>query len=219
MSCLASAADRFDAICRDMACPQVGVVGEIFLKFNPFAHKHITDWLIERGIEVVPSILTDFFMQTFVNQKVRVASHIEKKTASSFLYKLGYKLVARQIDEVNRIAGAFRYFTPFKSIFEEAADAEKVISLNAQFGEGWLLPGEMVAYRRQGVTNVISLQPFGCIANHIVSKGIEKRIKSLFPDLNILSLDFDSGVSEVNIINRMLLFVDNLKKEEPCPKM
>lgn len=219
MSCLASAAGRFDAICRDMACPQVGVVGEIFLKFNPFAHKHITDWLIERGIEVVPSILTDFFMQTFVNQKVRVASHIEKKTASSFLYKLGYKLVARQIDEVNRIAGAFRYFTPFKSIFEEAADAEKVISLNAQFGEGWLLPGEMVAYRRQGVTNVISLQPFGCIANHIVSKGIEKRIKSLFPDLNILSLDFDSGVSEVNIINRMLLFVDNLKKEEPCPKM
>lgn len=60
---------------------------------------------------------------------------------------------------------------------------------------------------------MISLQPFGCIANHIVSKGIEKRIKSFFPELNILSLDFDSGVSNVNITNRILLFIDNLKKQ------
>lgn len=67
---------------------------------------------------------------------------------------------------------------------------------------------------RQGVRSVISLQPFGCIANHIVSKGVEKKIKSYFPDMNILSLDFDSGVSDVNITNRLLLFVDNLKKEE-----
>ena len=64
---------------------------------------------------------------------------------------------------------------------------------------------------RRGVDNVISLQPFGCIANHIVSKGIEKRMKRFFPDLNLLSLDFDSGVSDVNIINRLLLFIDNLK--------
>ena len=64
---------------------------------------------------------------------------------------------------------------------------------------------------RQGVTHVVSLQPFGCIANHIVSKGIEKRIKKLYPELNILSLDFDSGVSDVNVRNRVLLFVDNLK--------
>lgn len=113
---------------------------------------------------------------------------------------------------MNRIAGNFRYFTPFADIFEEAEEAAKVVSLNAQFGEGWLLPAEIISYARQGVTNVVCLQPFGCIANHIVSKGIEKRIKSLCPEVNMLSLDFDSGVSDVNIVNRMLLFIDNLKK-------
>ena len=81
-----------------------------------------------------------------------------------------------------------------------------------RFGEGWLLPAEIVAFAREGVNNVISLQPFGCIANHIVAKGIEKRVRNFYPDINFLSLDFDSGVSEVNIVNRMLLFMDNLKK-------
>lgn len=86
-----------------------------------------------------------------------------------------------------------------------------MISLCAQFGEGWLLPGEILSMTKQGVKHVISLQPFGCIANHIVAKGMEKRIKDLYPEINFLSLDFDSGVSDVNIKNRILLFIDNLK--------
>ena len=117
----------------------------------------------------------------------------------------------KQIDKINETASKFRYFAPFNDIFEEAEGAKSVISLNAQFGEGWLLPAEIVSYARQGVNNVVSLQPFGCIANHIVSRGVEKRIKSFYPDINLLSLDFDSGVSDVNITNRMLLFIDNLK--------
>lgn len=80
----------------------------------------------------------------------------------------------------------------------------------AQFGEGWLLPGEVSELYRHGVRNVVSLQPFGCIANHIISKGIEKKLHMLYPELNFLSLDFDSGVSEVNVYNRLLLFLDNL---------
>ena len=100
---------------------------------------------------------------------------------------------------------------PFEDVFEQARQASRVITLNAQFGEGWLLPGEIVSYASQGVKNVVSLQPFGCIANHIVAKGMEKRITRLFPDLNLLSLDFDSGVSEVNVTNRLLLFTNNLK--------
>lgn len=82
--------------------------------------------------------------------------------------------------------------------------------MSAQFGEGWMLPGEIATLYRHGVKNILSLQPFGCIANHIVVRGVEKRIKSLFPDINLLCLDFDGGVSEVNRINRMLLFEDNL---------
>lgn len=208
---LSEAARQFNDICRDLDCPKVGVVGEIFLKFNPFAQKNVIEWLTEQGIEVVPSVLADFFMQNFVNRKVRVESCIQQQFLPDFVYKLAYKMVGRQIEKFNKVGSEFRYFNPFKDIFEEADEAKKVISLNAQFGEGWLLPAEILSYARQGIYNVVSLQPFGCIANHIVSKGIEKRIKSVIPELNMLSLDFDSGVSDVNITNRLLLFIDHLK--------
>lgn len=208
---LSEAARQFNGICRDLDCPKVGVVGEIFLKFNPFAQKNVIEWLTEQGIEVVPSVLADFFMQNFVNRKVRVESCIQQQFLPDFVYKLAYKMVGRQIEKFNKVGSEFRYFNPFKDIFEEADEAKKVISLNAQFGEGWLLPAEILSYARQGIYNVVSLQPFGCIANHIVSKGIEKRIKSVIPELNMLSLDFDSGVSDVNITNRLLLFIDHLK--------
>lgn len=209
---MSQAAEEFNAISRDIDCPKVGVVGEIFLKFNPFAQKNIIEWLTEQGIEVVPSVLADFFMQNFVNRKVRVESHIQKETLPAFIYKSAYLLIKKQIEKANRIGKEFRYFVPFKDIFEEAEEAQKVISLNAQFGEGWLLPAEIMSYARQGIYNVVSLQPFGCIANHIVSKGIEKRIKQFYPELHILSLDFDSGVSDVNVTNRLLLFINHLKQ-------
>lgn len=208
---LGLAARQFNSICRDIDCPRVGIVGEIFLKFNPFAHKDITTWMTQRGIEVVPSTLIDFFMQAFVNKKIRRETDITHGIFPKSLYRLEYDIFWRQIKKVNRIAGQFRYFTPFKNIFEEAEEARQVITLNAQFGEGWLLPAEIFTYASQGINNVVSLQPFGCIANHIVSKGVEKRIKALLPDMNILSLDFDSGVSDVNVTNRLLLFIDNLR--------
>lgn len=209
---LALAASDFNGICLEKDCPKVGVVGEIYLKFNPFAHRNLLSWLNSRGIEIVPPMLTDFFMQSFVNKKVKVETNILHKDLPDFVYKDLYKILRKQIVKFDTVAGQFRLYTPFEDIFEQADKASKAISLNAQFGEGWLLPAEMLSLAQKGVNNIISLQPFGCIANHIVSKGIEKRIKTLVPDANILSLDFDSGVSEVNIINRMLLFIDKLKK-------
>ena len=209
---LEEAVQDFNAICLEKDCPRVGVVGEIFLKFNPFAQKNIIDWLIAQGIEVVPPIMADFFMQTFVNRQVNIASHVDKSHLPPFLISGEYKLVKKQFDKVNRIGREFRYFLPFQDIFQEAEEAEKVINLNAQFGEGWLLPAEVMSYAKQGIHSVVSLQPFGCIANHIVARGVEKRIKALCPDINLLSLDFDSGVSDVNITNRLLLFIDNLRR-------
>lgn len=211
---LQSAADEFNAICKKCNVPKIGIVGEIFLKFNPFAQKNIIDWLIDKDIEVVPPILSSFFMQSFVNRKVNVKSHVENKQISDFLLDWGYKIIKIQIDKINTIAGQFRYFIPFSDIFEEAMEAKNLVSLHAQFGEGWLLPAEITSFIHQGVNNVVSLQPFGCIANHIVAKGIEKRVKNIYPNINFLSLDFDSGVSDVNIANRMLLFIDNLKNEK-----
>lgn len=210
---LARAAAEFDAVCNDKQLPKVGLVGEIFLKFNPFAQRHVADWLMDRGIEVVPPMLTGFFLQTFVNRKAKVKQHVEPKRLSDAFMKISYEVIQKQVSKVNRIASAFRFFTPFDDIFDIAARVDNVIPLTAQFGEGWLLPAEIVLYAQSGVNHVISLQPFGCIANHILSKGLEKRIKDLFPTINLLSLDFDSGVSDVNITNRLLLFVDNLKKE------
>lgn len=211
VSYIAMAANEFNRICRDAECPKVCVVGEIFLKFNPFAQKHVTDWLMARGVEIEPPLLLDFFMQSFVNRRVDEAAHLRRRSITDFAYGLAYKRIRKHIERMNRAASTFKYFTPFTDIFAEAEEARKVITLSAQFGEGWLLPAEIMSCARQGVRSVVSLQPFGCIANHIVSKGVEKKIKAFFPDMNILSLDFDSGVSDVNITNRLLLFIDNLK--------
>ncbi len=214
LSYLSMAATEFNRICYDVERPKVCVVGEIFLKFNPFAQKNVTDWLISQGVEIVPPLLLDFFMQSFVNNRIDRQTHLKRRSITDFIYSLVYKRIRKHIARVNKAASSFRYFTPFNDIFEEADEARKVISLGAQFGEGWLLPAEIMSCARQGVRDVVSLQPFGCIANHIVSKGIEKKIKMFFPDMNILSLDFDNGVSDVNVTNRLLLFIDNLKGKE-----
>ncbi len=209
---LAQAAKDFNAItCADKPLPRVGIVGEIYLKFNPFAQKNICDWLIGQGIEVVPPLLSDFFVQNFVNYEVQQASGVDRKMMPGRLIHWLYGRLWKRIEKFNRIGSGYRLFTPFHNIYDESQDASQVVSLNAQFGEGWLLPGEMISLAKQGVDHVISLQPFGCIANHIVSKGIEKRVKDLYPQMRILSLDFDSGVSDVNIVNRLLLFIDGIK--------
>lgn len=207
---LSIAAKEFNEICRNVECPKVGVVGEIYLKFNSFAQRNIVDWLTDQHIEVVPPVLVDFFTQAFVNRRVNIATHITKRGVADIAMDGLYHLVRNEINRVNRIGADFRYFVSFNDIFHEAERAKEIITLNAQFGEGWLLPAEIISYAESGVKSVISLQPFGCIANHIVSKGIEKRLKTLYPDLNLLSLDFDSGVSDVNIKNRLLLFIDKL---------
>lgn len=206
------AAREFNSICLNKECAKVGIVGEIYLKFNPFAQRNLLDWLISQGVEVAPPNLIDFFMQSFVNSKANRDAHLSRKSVSDIFEKVSYRWVNKFINAANSAASEFKYFTPFGNIWDEASEAKNVVSLNAQFGEGWLLPAEIISYVRSGVRDVISLQPFGCIANHIVSKGVEKRIKELYPEINLLSLDFDSGVSDTNIINRMLLFIDRLKK-------
>lgn len=203
----------FNSICSDATYPKVGIVGEIYLKFNSFSHRNIVDYLSEEHIEVEPPVITEFFTQTFVNRKAKIEAYLAKKGIIDIAYKGLYNIIKKEIEKVNIKCSEFKYFTPFKDIFHEAKLAKEVITLNAQFGEGWLLPAEIISYSQRGINNIISLQPFGCIANHIVSKGIEKRIKTLYPSINLLSLDFDSGVSDINIKNRLLLFINKVKEE------
>ncbi len=207
---IAQAAKDFDDITADKELPAVGIVGEIFLKFNPFAHQFLERRIIKSGCEVVPPLLLPFFLQEFVNTIVQKHMGLKCSNVPDFLIKSAYSLIWRRQKKVNRIASRFRYFRPFTNIFDEAKDVNGIVSLAAQFGEGWLLPSDIISMVKQGVNNVASLQPFGCIANHIVSKGIEKKLKAMFPQLNLVSLDFDSGVSSVNVTNRLLLFLDGI---------
>lgn len=206
------AAVAFDRISDDSQHPRAGIVGEIYLKFNSFAHHNLPHWLVEHGVEVVPPMLTDFFTQYFVNRRTNKASLVEKSNIPNWVMDLVYRLLTQYVKRFDKACAANRHYTPFHDIFEEAQNASEILTLSAQFGEGWLLPGEVATYYRHGVKNILSMQPFGCIANHIVVRGIEKKIKQLYPDINLLAVDFDGGVSGANILNRMLLFVDNIRE-------
>ena len=160
-------------------------------------------------------------MQAFVNRITNRKFGLERHHMPNVIADVLYMWVNKQVKKFNEIGEGFRYFTPIEDIFELANDGKNIINMAAQFGEGWLLPAEVVNFAKHGIENVISLQPFGCIANHIISKGIEKKIKSLYPHMNLLSLDFDSGVSDVNVTNRLLLFVENIRTSAapaPAPK-
>jgi predicted nucleotide-binding protein (sugar kinase/HSP70/actin superfamily) len=165
-----------------------------------------------RGAEVAPPVLLPFFMQAFVNLSVNTKLNLARYTLSDFLIAQAYRWAARKIARTNAAGSGFRYFAPFPDIFEEADCGAQIVSLAAQFGEGWLLPAETVSFAKSGVNNVLCLQPFGCISNHIVAKGVEKKIRALHPNLNLLALDFDGGTSQVNITNRLLLFMSSLER-------
>ncbi|MDR0843150.1 MAG: acyl-CoA dehydratase activase-related protein [Acidobacteriota bacterium] len=207
---LALAAREYDAAVTDAVLPKVGLVGEIFLKLNSYANRSAAQWLMEQGVEVSPPGLLPFFMQTFVNLRVNAEIGLSRTTLSDFLLAKTYHWAKRQIARTNAAGRGFRYFTPFDDIFDEAACGAEVVNLAAQFGEGWLLPAETVSFAKNGVSNVICLQPFGCISNHIVAKGVEKKIKTLYPHMNLLALDYDGGTSQVNITNRLLLFLTQI---------
>ena len=209
---LGQAADEFNQIpiYTDKTYPKVGITGEIFLKFNPYSHKYVPDWLMAHGVEVIPSAVHNFFLRSFVNFEYNRKKNLIKPKLPSVAIQLLWKYIHHQKVECEKVASRFRFYQPFDDIFTLASYGEQVVSLSAQFGEGWLLPAEVIGFIKQGCNNVVSMQPFGCIANHIVAKKKKKKLKTLYPQLNMLSLDFDGGVSETNIANRLLLFLGNM---------
>lgn len=194
--------------------PQVGIVGEIYLKYNPYANMHVADWLVSQGIEPRFPDLMDFFTQEFINLKVNTKHNLRTTSLGTKIFADYLKLRYDRFEKkVEAIASKFKYYRPKHGIDSEAKNAEQVLSLVNQFGEGWLIPAEIVSFSQEGVNNVVSLQPFGCIANHIISKGIEKRIKTLYPKTSLLFLDFDGNTSEVNVFNRLHFLAQNAKNE------
>ncbi len=208
------AAEEFNAIeVYDKEYPKAGIAGEIFLKFNPYSHRYVPDWLMDHGVEVVPPTIHNFFLRAFVNYKFNKDNHVKRFKVPELVIDMAYSLITKIMRKFDEQAKVFRYYVPEIDIKTQSKLAEDIICLSAQFGEGWLLPAEVIAYIKQGCTNVVSMQPFGCIANHIVVRGIEKKLKEAYPELNMLALDFDGGVSEANIANRLLLFLSNMQQK------
>jgi len=193
--------------------PKIGIVGEIFVKYNSFGHHYIVDWLIEQGIEVVVPPIMDFFIQEFVNTEVNMKANLTLKNSikSIFLFFLERR-ANKYLSKVEKLNSKFRFYSPFHKIRDISKKAANILNLVNQFGEGWLIPAEIASFADEGINNVVSLQPFGCIANQVISKGIEKRVKDLYPNTNLLFLDFDDGTSEVNILNRLHFMVRNVSE-------
>ena len=191
--------------------PRIGIVGEIYIKYNSFGNLNIVDWLISQGVEVVVPPLIDFFLQAFVNLDVNKQQNLRHASSWSDMILYFFELYAnRFVNRSNRILKRYNRYEQMHGIRYVSEKASEIINLANQFGEGWLIPGEIASFAENGVNNVVSVQPFGCIANHVISKGIEKRIRDRYPNMNLLFLDFDSGMSEVNILNRLHFMVKNV---------
>ncbi|MFH0840612.1 MAG: acyl-CoA dehydratase activase-related protein [bacterium] len=210
------AALDFDSIInKEKEISRVGIVGEIYVQYNNFANCQIADWLIKQGLEPNIPPLISYFMQRFVNDEFNKNNFIKKKTWKSKALKPFVKLLEiwanSYLKKANKLCSGFEFWRPFNNIRDVAKLAEKATSLSNQSGEGWLITGEILAFAEEGITKVISAQPFGCIANHITAKGIKRRIKDkdLHPEMQLLYLDFDpdSAFTKVNIHNRLNLMI------------
>ncbi len=210
------AVDEYNAIETNGITPRsIGLIGEIYIKYNSFGQLHITEWLQDQGIEVVVPSLMSFLLQAFVNDKVNDKHDIEK---SSFQSKIVAKFlkgyVSSRDKKWDKIKRRFRFYRPEGSIFDMASDASSVLNLVNQFGEGWLIAGEVMELSRSGIDKVVCLQPFGCIANHIVARGIENRLRKVCPKTGLLFLDIDSSVARVNLENRLHFLIDQMGRED-----
>ena len=215
LSVLKDAVEEFNRIevIRDKI-PRVGIVGEIYVKYNPIGNNHAIDYLIEHGVEPVIPPLINMFTQWFVNIDVKNDYLIDHKPVMKQLGHIFEKKYNKIDAEFENIMSYFKYNHPKHNIRHIADLAKKVINLSVHyFGEGWLIAGDILAFEDYGINNVLCLQPFGCIANHIVAKGIENTLKKANPKLNVLFLDIDSGVSPVNLHNRLYLLMKNAEKE------
>ncbi len=194
--------------------PRIGVVGEIFVKYNFFSNGNIIDWLISQGVEVVLPPIQNFFAQRFINETYDQRA-LFKRSFKDFVKHIILELYTKYyLNKIEKIMEGFRFNQKTPGLRELAEITEQVVSLANQYGEGWLLPAEMIAMLKRGVYNIVCIQPFGCISNHITGKGIEGSLKKLFPQLNLLALDMDAGISEVNILNRLHFMVRLAREQE-----
>ena len=195
----------------DIKKPKVGIVGEILVKFSPLANNHVVELLESEGAEAVMPDLLDFLLYCFYNSNFK-AEHLGMKKSTARLCNAGIALLEFFRKTARKELAASKHFTPPSEIRDLAEMAKGFVSLGNQTGEGWFLTGEMLELIHSGVKNIICTQPFGCLPNHIVGKGVIKELRKNYPESNIIAVDYDPGASEVNQLNRIKLMLATAQK-------
>ena len=217
---------RFKQLCReiiedfdnnlellDVKKPRVGVVGEILVKFLPAANNHLVDLLESEGAEAVVPDLLDFLLYCFYNQNFKV-SHLGMKKSKATMGNLGIKALEWFRAPATEAFKKSRHFDPPAKIDELGKMASEIVSLGNQTGEGWFLTGEMLELIHSGAANIVCTQPFACLPNHVVGKGVIKELRRRHPNSNVVAIDFDPGASEVNQLNRIKLMLSTANKNK-----
>ncbi|MCA6079862.1 MAG: acyl-CoA dehydratase activase-related protein [Endomicrobium sp.] len=197
----------FDGIAvKKVKKPRVGVVGEILVKFHPYANNNLVSALEKEEAEVVVPDMTDFINYCMLDD---IYKH--KYLAGSFKNRIISFIASSYIERlrsvIRKVLKKSNHFYSYQTTKDLAHKASDIISVCNQTGEGWLLTAEMLELIEDGVKNIICVQPFGCLPNHITGKGVMKELKRRYSDINIISVDYDPGASEVNQINRIKLLM------------
>ncbi|MBQ9437197.1 MAG: 2-hydroxyacyl-CoA dehydratase, partial [Lachnospiraceae bacterium] len=216
---------RFTSICREIVAdfdrlpineglrkPRVGIVGEILVKYSPAGNNHLVKLLEEEGAEAVVPDLMGFLLYCFYNQDFK-ARHLGTPQKSAWIAKMGIRFIEFLQKSANEAYGKSQHFSQSAKIDRLADFAAPIVSIGNQTGEGWFLTGEMLELIHEGADNIICCQPFGCLPNHVVGKGVIKEIRKRYPMANIVAIDYDPGASEVNQLNRIKLMLGSAMKK------
>lgn len=199
--------NEFDNIpIRDEKKPVVGVVGEILVKYHPTANNQIVKVLEDEGAEVKVPDLIDFLLYCAYNMGFK---HEKLGRPKLFMHfgNLAVSIIERSRKLMRKVLSQSKRFSAPSFIDEKARAAAEFLSIGNQTGEGWFLTGEMAELLKEGADGIVCVQPFACLPNHIVGKGVIQPIRARFPEANIVAIDYDPGASEVNQLNRIKLML------------
>lgn len=196
---------------------QIGIVGEIYMKYSPLGNKNLTEYLEKEGAEVVNTGLLDFLLfnlyDTIFDKKLYGKGGMKYYLAKGIVSYVEKK--QKQMIHCIEKNGYFRVPTPFAHLIELS---KGYIGHGVKMGEGWLLTAEMLEFIQMGVHNIICAQPFGCLPNHIIARGMARKIKDRHLEANIVSIDYDPGASSINQENRIRLMLANATLERQLPQ-
>lgn len=190
---------------------RVGVVGEIFVKFSALGNNGLEDFLISEGAEPVMAGLVDFFLYSITDSIMDYKLYGMNYLASR-IYMIARQFFLHKQDDLIRAVTESGIFTPPTSFRHTCTMTGGYVGMGMKMGEGWLLTAEMLELIDEGVKSIVCAQPFGCLPNHIVGKGMMKPIKENHPDVNLVAIDYDAGATAINQENRIKLMLSNARR-------